>query len=107
MKKFYKFLKSFIFISVWLILTSQLIEYWNIFHYEYIFSKIRIIFDREFWLVLERILFGINIGYRLEYFIEFITYEIPEESFKYIPIYLVLKSIWIKNLNIINERRIF
>ena len=97
MKKFYKFIKSFSFISFWLILTSFLIEYWNIFHYEYIFSNIRIIFDKDFWFVLERILFGIDIGYWLEYFIEFITYEIPEESFKYIPIYFVLKSIWIKN----------
>ena len=97
MKKFYKFIKSFSFISFWLILTSFLTEYWNIFHYEYIFSNIRIIFDKEFWFVLERILFGIDIRYWLQYFIEFITYEIPEESFKYIPIYFVLKSIWIKN----------
>ena len=97
MKKIYKFIKSFLFISFWLILSSYLIKYWNIIHWEYIYLKFRIIFDREFWFVLERILFGINIKYWLEYFIEFITYEIPEESFKYIPIYFVLKSIWIKN----------
>ena len=97
MKKFYKFIKSFSFISFWLILTASLTEYWNIFHYEYFYSYIRIIFDKEFWLVLERITFGIDIGYWLEYFTEFITYEIPEESFKYVPIYFVLKSIWIRN----------
>ena len=97
MKKFYKFLISFSFISFWLILTSSLTEYWNFFHYEYIFSDIQIIFDKEFWFIFERIPFGIDIRYWLEYFIEFISYEIPEESFKYIPIYFVLKSIWIKN----------
>ena len=97
MKKFYKFLKSFLFISIWLILTSSLTGYWNILHYEYIFSNIQKIFDKEFWFVLERILFGIDIGYLVKYYIEFITYEIPMESFKYFPIYFVLKSIWIKN----------
>ena len=97
MKKFYKFLKSFLFISTWLILTSSLTKYWNIFHYEYISLNIQIIFDKDFWFAAEKILFGFDIGYWLEYFLEFITYEIPEESFKYIPIYFVLKSIWIKN----------
>ena len=97
MKKFSKFLKSFLFVSFWLILTSSLTGYWNILHYEYIFSNIQKIFDKEFWFVLERILFGIDIGYWVKYYIEFITYEIPMESFKYFPIYFFLKFIWIKN----------
>ena len=29
--------------------------------------------------------------------LKFLSYEIPKESFKYFPIYFVLKSIWIKN----------
>ena len=97
MKKFYKFIKSFLFVSFWLILTSFLTRYWYTFHWEYIYLNFRAIFDKEFWFVLERILFGIDIGYWVKYYVEFITYEIPMESFKYLPIYLVLKSIWIKN----------
>ena len=97
MKKIFKFIKSFSFISFWLILISSLTEYWNAFHYEFIFLNIRIIFDKEFWFVLEKILFGFDIGYWLEEALKFVSYEIPKESFKYFPIYIVLKSIWIKN----------
>ena len=96
MKKFYKFIKSFSFICFWLILTAYLTEYWYVFHSENFYPYIRVIFDKEFWLVLERITFGIDIRYWVAYFTEYITYHIPEESFKYIPIYFVLKSIWIK-----------
>ena len=58
MKKFYKFLKSFIFISFWLILSSFLTQYWNTLHWEYIYLNFRIIFDKEFWFVVEKILLG-------------------------------------------------
>ena len=58
MKKFYKFLKSFLFISFWLILSSFLTQYWNTFHWEYIYLNFRIIFDKEFWFVVEKILLG-------------------------------------------------
>ena len=96
MKKFYKFLKSIIFISFWLILSSYLLTFWNTIHWEYIFLNLRSIFDREFWFILERNFFGIDIGYWLEEALKFLTYEIPKESFKYLPIYFFLKSIWIK-----------
>ena len=98
MKNFYKFFKSFLFISLWLILSDFLIQkYWNLLHLEYIDYNLKLIFYKEYWVVLQKFLFGFDIGYWLEYYTEFITYEIPEESFKYIPIYFVLKSIWIKN----------
>ena len=58
MKKFYKFLKSFLFISLWLILSSFLTQYWNTLHWEYIYLNFRIIFDKEFWFVVEKILLG-------------------------------------------------
>ena len=96
MKKIYKFIKSFLFISFWLILSSYLIKYWNIIHWEYIYLKFRIIFDREFWFVLEEILLGFDIGYWIEELLKFLSYEIPKESFKYIPIYYFLRTISIK-----------
>ena len=96
MKKIYKFIKSFLFISVWLILSSFLTKYWNAFHWQNIYLNFRIIFDREFWFSLEKILFGFDIGYSLEESLRFLSYEIPKESFKYFPIYFFLKSIWIK-----------
>ena len=96
MKKFYKFLKSFLFISLWLILSSFLTQYWNTFHWKYIYLNLRI-FDKEFWFVVEKILFGFDIKDLLKESLNFLSYEIPKDSFKYFPIYLVLKSIWIKN----------
>ena len=93
MKNFYKFLKSFLFISLWLILSSFLTQYWNNFHWEYIYLNFRIIFDKEFWFVVEEI----PLGFDIEEILNFLSYEIPKESFKYLPIYFVLKSIWIKN----------
>jgi len=96
MKNFYKFLKSFLFISFWLILSSFLTQYWNTFHWEYIYLNFISIFDKEFWIVVEKILFGFDIGYWIEEAIKFLSYEIPIESFKYLPIYFVLKFIWIK-----------
>lgn len=96
MKKFYKFLKSFLFISIWLILSSYLISYWNNIHWEYIYLNLTPFFHKEFWFVLENYLFGFDIGYWLEESIKFLSYEIPKECFKYLPIYYYLKSIWIK-----------
>ena len=96
MKKINKFIKSFLFISIWLLFSSYLLNYWNTFHWEYIYLNIRTIFDKEFWFVIEKYFFKIDIGYWLEELIKFLSYEIPKETFKYLPIYLVLKSIWIK-----------
>ena len=96
MKKINKFIKSFLFISIWLLFSSYLLNYWNNFHWEYIYLNIRTIFDKEFWFVIEKYFFEIDIGYWLEELIKFLSYEIPKETFKYLPIYLVLKSIWIK-----------
>ena len=97
MKKFYKFLKSFLFISFWLILSSFVIQYWDKFHYEYIEYNLQIMFYKEYWFDLEKLLFGFKIGDFLEKWLIFLSHEIPKESFKYFPIYFVLKSIWIKN----------
>ena len=98
MKKFYKFLKSFLFISLWLILSDFLIQkYWNLLHLEYIDYNLKLIFYKEYWVVLQKFLFGFDIGYWLEESLRILSYEIPKEAFKYFPIYLVLKSIWIKN----------
>ena len=96
MKKIIKFVKSFLFISIWLIISSYLQQYWNTFHWEIIYLNLRIIFDKGFWYTLERLLFGFDIGYWIEELLRFLTYEIPKESFKYLPIFFFLKSIWIK-----------
>ena len=96
MKKVIKFAESFLFISIWLIISSYLLKYWNIFHWEYIYLNLRTIFDNEFWYSLERFFLGIDIGYWLEELFRFLSYEIPKECFKYVPIFFFLKSIWIK-----------
>ncbi len=96
MKKIFKFLKSLLFISFWLILSSFLQKYWNTFHWEYIYLNIREIFDKEFWFILKNYLFGLDIGYWLEELFKFLSYEIPKEFFKYVPIFFFLKYIWIK-----------
>ena len=97
MKKAIKFCNSLLFISFWLIISSYLQKYWNVFHWEYIYLNLRVIFDKEFWYILEKYLFGIDIGFWLEELFKFLSYEIPKESFKYVPIFLFLKKIWIKN----------
>ena len=97
MKKIYKFLKSFLFITTWLLISAYLIQYWNTFHWEYIYLNLRSFFDNEFWFTLEKYFFGFDLGYWLEELFKFTSYELPKESFKYIPIYIVLKKIWIKN----------
>ena len=96
MKKVNKFAKSFLFISVWLIISSYLQKYWNAFHWEYIYLNFSSIFNKEFWYSLEKYLFGFDIGYWIEELARFLTYEIPKELFKYVPIFIFLKSIWIK-----------
>ena len=96
MNKISRFLKSFFFISIWLMISSYFIDFWNTFHWEYIYLKLNSIFDKGLWLILKRNLYGIDIGYWLEEALKFISYEIPKESFKYLPIYYFLKRIWIK-----------
>ena len=96
MNKLSRFLKSFFFISIWLMISSYIIDFWNTFHWEYIYLNLNSIFDNDLWLISKRNLFGIDIGYWLEEALKFISYEIPKESFKYLPIYYFLKWIWIK-----------
>ena len=96
MIKISRFFISFFFISIWLIISSHIIYFWNTFHWEYIYLNLNSISDKEFWLVLERNLFGLDFGYWIEEALKFITYEIPKEAFKFLPIYYFLKSIWIK-----------
>ena len=96
MKKFNKFVKSFLFVLIWLIICSYLDRYWKIFHWEYIFLKIRVIFDHVFWFTLKKFLFNFDLGFYLEEFLKFASFELPKEIFKYIPIFYVLKNVWTK-----------
>ena len=96
MNKISRFFISFFFISIWLMISSYIINFWVTFHWEYIYLNLNSIFDKEFWLIIERNLFGLDFGYWMEEALKFITYEIPKEAFKYLPIYYFLKSIWIK-----------
>ena len=96
MNKISRFLKSFFFISIWLIISSYFIDFWNAIHWEYIYLNLNSIFVQDLWLILKRNLYGIDIGYGLEVALKFISYEIPKESFKYVPIYYFLKWIWFK-----------
>ena len=96
MKKIFKFINTFIFVLIWLIFCSFLEKYWRIFHWEYIFLKIRFIFDYIFWFTLKKLLFNLDIGFYLEELIKYTSYELPKEVFKYIPIFFVLKNIWAK-----------
>ena len=96
MKKVYKFTKTILFILFWLILSSYLQPYWNKFHWEYIYLNLRSNFDKEFWFIVERYLFGFDVGYWIEELIKFLSYEIPKELFKYLPIYFFFKKFWIK-----------
>ena len=76
-------------------ISSDFIDFLNTFHWEYICLNLNSIFDKDLWLNLKRNLYGIDIGYWLEEALKFISYEIPKESFKYLPIYYFLKWIWI------------
>ena len=96
MKKFFKFIKTFIFVLFWLIFCSFLEKYWRLFHWEYIFLRIRFIFDYIFWFTLKKFLFDFDIGFYLEELLKYASYEIPKEVFKFIPIIFVLRNIWKK-----------
>jgi len=96
MKKIFKFIKTFIFVLTWLLLCSLLEKYWKIFHWEYIFLRIRLIFDHIFWFTLKKLFFDFDIGFYLEELVKYASYELPKEVFKFIPIIFVLKNIWSK-----------
>ncbi len=96
MKKIFKFIKTFIFVLIWLILCSYLEKYWRIIHWEYIFLRIRFLFDHIFWFTLKNFLFDFDIGFYIEELVRYTSYELPKELFKFIPIIFVLKKIWRK-----------
>ena len=96
MKKIFKFIKTFLFVLIWLIFCSFLEKYWRIYHWEYIFLNTRFIFDLIFWFNLEKFLFNFDIGFYLEELFKFASYELPKEIFKFIPIFIILKNIWEK-----------
>ena len=96
MKRFFKFIKTFLFVLVWLIFCSFLEKYWKIFHWEYIFLKIRFVFDNIFWFAFKKFLFNFDIGFYLEELFKYASYELPKEIFKCIPLYFVLRNIWIR-----------
>ena len=96
MKKIFKFIKTFLFVLIWLIFCSFLEKYWRIYHWEYIFLNIRSIFDHIFWFNLEKFLFNFDIVFYLEELFKFASYELPKEIFKFIPIFIILKNTWKK-----------
>ena len=96
MNKIKKFFYFFLFCLIWFLLVSFIERYWNIFHWKYIYLPGRLIFDMEFWEVIKEILFGFDIGYYLEELFKFTTNIMPKELFKFLPIYLYIKSFWLK-----------
>ena len=96
MKKIVKFFKTFIFALTWLIFCSFLERYWKVFHWEYIYLKIRFVFDHIFWFTLKNFLFDFDIGFYLEELLKYASYELPKELFKFIPIFLISRNIWTK-----------
>ena len=96
MNKVYKIIISILFISFWLIISSYLEGFWNTLHWKYIILNLSLIFDNELWFTAKRIFFGIDLGFWLEEALNFLSYELPMESFKYIPIYFFLRRTWIK-----------
>ena len=97
MKSIFKFIKTLLFVLFWLIFCSFLEKYWRIFHLEFIFMRIRFIFDHMFWFALKKYFFDFDAGFHLEELVKYASYELPKEIFKYIPIFFVLKNIWKKN----------
>ena len=97
MKKFFKFIKTFLFVLIWLIFCSFLEKYWRTIHWEYIFLKTRFIFDHIFWFYLKKLLFYFDIGFYLEELFKYASYELPKEAIKYIPILYFLKNTWKRN----------
>ena len=96
MKKIFKFIKTFLVVLIWLIVCSFLEKYWRIIHWEFIFLKIRFVFDHIFWFTLKKFIFDFDIGFYLEEFLKYASYEMPLQVFKFIPIFFVLKNIWTK-----------
>ena len=96
MRKIFKFIKTFLFAIIWLIICSLLEKYWRIFHWEYIYLRVRFIFDYIFWFTLKKLLFDLDVGFYLEELLKFASYELPKEVFKYIPIFFVSRIIWDK-----------
>ena len=100
MKKIIKLIKSIIVISVWLILfsfiSSLVLDYWKDIHLEFIYLKVVKVFHFDFWFKVKDILLGFDLGFYLEELFRFITFEIPIEALKFIPIYLLVKYIWRK-----------
>ena len=90
MKKIFKFIKTFLFVVIWLIFFSLIEKYWKIFHWEYIFLRIRFVFDYSFWFTLKNFFFDFDIGFYSEELLKYLTYELPKEVFKFIPIFFVL-----------------
>ena len=78
-------------------ISSALEKYWKIFHWEFIFLNLRIVFDNYFWYSFKNILFGFDIGFYLEELVKYISYEIPLASFKFIPIFYALRLFWKKS----------
>ena len=96
MRKIFKFIKTFLFVLIWLIFCSLLEKYWRIFHLEYIFLRNRFIFDHAFWFTLKKFLFNFDFGFYLEELFKYASYELPKEVFKYLPIFFVIRNIWNK-----------
>ena len=96
MKKIFKFFKTFLFVLIWLIFCTFLEKYWRIIHLEYIFLKVRFVFDYIFWSNLKRFIFDFDIGFYLEELLKYASYELPKEAFKFIPIIFVTRKIWAK-----------
>ena len=96
MKKFFKFIKTFLFVFIWLIICLYLERFWRILHWKYILLNTRFVFDQMFWFTLRKFLFNFDIGFYLEEIFKYASYELPKEVFKYLPIFFVLRNIWIK-----------
>ena len=97
MNKSIKSLKSFLIVLTWLIISAYLEKYWRIFHWEFIYLNLRGVFDHIFWFTLKKFLFEFDVSFYLEELVKFASFELPKELFKYVPIYLLLKSIWAKS----------
>ena len=96
MKKIFRFIQTFSFVLTWLIFCSFIEKYWRIFHWEYIFLRIRFLFDYIFWFSLKKLIFNFDIGFYLEELLKYASYELPKEVFKFLPIFIVIKNIWAK-----------
>ena len=98
MRKIKNLILSSTFVALWLIFFKYfsffISKYWYTFHFDYIYLKGRIIFDYDIWFSIRKIFFGFDLGFYLEEIFKFITYEIPIELLKFLPILIVLRLIW-------------